>query len=128
VGRIVASVTVANAATPSERLRCNALVDTGASYLTLPVAWRERLGELELVRTVEMETATQEAVQGEVCGPVRIEVEGFDPVFSEVLFVDMTPEQSTYEPLFGYIVLEQSQTAVDPLGQRLVHAGRMDLK
>jgi predicted aspartyl protease len=128
MGRVVASVTIANVAS-SERLRCDALVDTGASYMTLPLAWRERLGELETVRTVvELETATQEVRKGEVCGPVRIEIEGFAPVFSEVLFVEMTPEEGQYEPLLGYIVLEQSQATVDPLGQRLIHVKRMDLK
>lgn len=33
-----------------------------------------------------------------------------------------------YEPLLGYIVLEQCQAAVDMLGHRLVHVGKTDLK
>ncbi|PSQ77303.1 MAG: hypothetical protein BRD37_05325 [Bacteroidetes bacterium QH_8_67_23] len=97
MGRVVASVTIANVAS-SERLRCDALVDTGASYMTLPLAWRERLGELETVRTVELEMATQEVRKGEVCGPVRIKIEGFAPVFSEVLFVEMTCWSSRRRP------------------------------
>lgn len=128
MGRIIASVTIDNLLEPSKSIRCDALVDTGASHLVLPTAWRERLGDLQVIRTIELETATQAVVQGEVCGPVKIQIEGFQPVFSEVLFVDMTPEDGIYEPLLGYIILEQSQAAVDMLGHRLMHVKRMDLK
>ena len=48
--------------------------------------------------------------------------------FSEVLFIDMEPEDGELEPLIGYIVLEQSQAAVDMLGHRLIHVKRLDLK
>jgi hypothetical protein len=77
---------------------------------------------------VEMETADQSLLQGTVCGPVQIQIEGFRPVFSEVVFIDMTPENGKFEPLLGYIVLEQSQAAVDMLGHRLIHVKRLDLK
>lgn len=39
----------------------------------------------------------------------------------------MQPEDGHYEPLLGYIALEQSQAAVDLLGHRLVHVKRLDL-
>ena len=128
MGRIVASVRIANVSDPSSSVRCDALVDTGASYMVLPSAWKDRLGDLEPIQTVELETATQETVQGEICGPVKIQIEGFRPIYNEVLFLDMTPEDGIYEPLLGYIILEQSQVAVDMLGQRLIHVKRMDLK
>ena len=49
-------------------------------------------------------TATQEVVAGSICGPVRIEIEGFPPIFDEVL-VDVTcnPRDGHDEPLIGYI-------------------------
>ncbi len=128
MGRIVTSVTIANAIDSSVSLRCDGLVDTGTSHLTLPSAWKERLGSLEQIRTVEVMTATQEVVEGAICGPVRIEIEGFPPIFGEVLFVDMEPQDGRYEPLIGYIILEQSQAAVDMLGHRLVHVKWLDLK
>jgi len=128
MGRIAASVTVTNLLDADKNIRCDALVDTGASHMTLPTAWRERLGELEEFGTVELETATQETVKAVACGPVRVQIEGFRAVPTEVLFVDMEPEDGTYEPLIGYIVLEQSQAAVDMLGHRLVHVKRLDLK
>lgn len=120
MGRIIASVNIENVLDDSKSLRCDALVDTGMSHMVLPPAWKERLGNLESTRTIELETATQEIITGEVCGPVRIQIEGFRRIYNEVSFVDMTPERGAYEPLIGYLVLEQSQAGVDVLGHRLV--------
>jgi hypothetical protein len=130
MGRIVTSVMVSSypADGTVQPLRIDALVDTGASHLTLPSAWRERLGKIETVREVELETATQECVIGEICGPVRIEVEGFRPTYGEVLFIDMTPVGGLYEPLLGRLPLQSCQAAVDMLRHRLLHVKRMDLK
>lgn len=128
MGRIVVPVRVESASNGSKSILFDALVDTGASHLVLPSAWKERLGPIEAVRSVALELANQEQVEGEVCGPVRIQIEGFPPVWSEVQFVEMQPDEGRYEPLLGYIVLEQSQAAVDLLGHRLVHVKRMDLK
>jgi len=63
-----------------------------------------------------------------VCAPVQVQIEGFRPIATEVLFVDMEPHEGKYEPLVGYIVLEQSQAAVDMLGHRLVPVKHLDLK
>jgi len=128
VGRISVKVRIRNLLEENHALTCDALVDTGAGYMVLPRAWKDRLGELPTVRYIDCETATQQLVKGEVCGPVEIRLEGFDPIYGEVLFVDMEPENGIYEPLVGYIVLEQAQAAVDMLGHRLVHVKKSDLK
>jgi len=128
MGRIVASVKIENVMDVSKNLRCDALVDTGASHMVLPTAWKDRLGQLESTRTIELETATQAIVTGEVCGPVRIQIEGFPAIYNEVSFVEMNPEDGEYEPLIGYLVLEQSQAGVDMLGHRLITIKHMDLK
>ena len=128
MGRISASVKIENLSDAQKVIRCDALVDTGASFLILPSAWRERLRKLDEIKTVDFETATQEVVQGKICGPVRIQIEGFRPIYNEVLFVDMKPQNGVYEPLIGYIVLEQCQAAVDLLGHRLSQKKQMDLK
>jgi hypothetical protein len=103
-------------------------LDTGASLMVLPSAWKDRLGNFEFSTETEVETATQEIVAAEVCGPVRIQIEGFRHILNEVAFVDMKPANGEYEPLIGYIVLEQSLAAVDMLGHRLVPIKHMDLK
>ncbi len=128
MGRVSTSVKIENLLSPEKKILCDASVDTGASHLVLPSAWRDRLGELQEIRTVRLELATQASTEGVVCGPVRIQIEGFEPIFSEVIFVDMVPENGEYEPLVGYIVLEQSQAAIDMLGRRLIHVKRLDLK
>lgn len=128
MGRIVASVKIENVLDVSMNLRCDALVDTGASHMVLPTAWKERLGHLESTRTIELETATQAIVTGEVCGPVRIQIEGFPAIYNEVSFVEMNPADGKYEPLIGYLVLGQSQAGVHMLGHRLVPIKHMDLK
>ena len=111
------------AAAGGDRAQMVALFDrlTGTAGLVLPTAWRSRLGPPPTVRTVEMETADHRVVTGEVCGPVRIQIEGFDTIFNEVTFGED-------EPLLGYIILEQSRAAVDPIGQRLVRVKYYDLK
>ena len=128
VGKIIVSVTIDNAGDLSQGLRCEALVDTGASHLVLPSAWKDRLGKFIGGEEILVETATQETVKAEVCGPVRIQLEGFRAIFSEVAFVDMKPVNGRYEPLIGYIVLEQSLAAVDMIRHRLVHLKHFDLK
>jgi predicted aspartyl protease len=128
MGRIVVNVVIKSLFEPESAINCDALVDTGAGYMVLPKKWKDRLGKLNSVRTIEGETATQHLVKGEVCGPVEIKIEGFEPGYNEVLFLDMEPVDGIYEPLIGYIILEQAQAAVDMLGHRLVHVKKADLK
>jgi len=128
MGRIVANVRIASLLEADKSLECDALVDTGAAHMILPKAWQTRLGNLRVIRQIDCETPTQELVRAPVCGPVEIRVEGFDPVYGEVLFLEMHPADGVYEPLLGYIVLEQCQAAVDMLGLRLVHVKKTDLK
>ena len=113
---------------PESSISCDALVDTGEANMALPATWKERLGHLTAIRTVACETATEERVQAEICGPVEIRIAGFDPVFSEVLFIDMQANEGQYQPLIGYIVLAQSQTAVDMLEHRLLRLKSVDFR
>lgn len=128
MGRIVVSVHIRNALHEEKHILCDALVDTGASGLVLPMAWRERLAPFGKTRSVKLETADQRVIQGEVSGPVEVQIEGFDPVFNEVTFVQSVPEDGTLEPLLGYILLEQARAAVDLVGHRLLPSKAFDLK
>ncbi len=133
MGRIVATVDIENFSETGSSMKLDTLVDTGASYLTLPSHWKSRFGAFASEETVgppewRLQTATQEVVQGTVCGPVKITVEGFRSIYNEVLFRDMKPENGEYEPLLGYIALEQCGAAVDMLGHRLVPVKYMDAK
>jgi len=129
VGRIVTQVKLTNFADPSKALSLSALVDTAAAYITLPNAWRAGLGQMEQLGEIEVEMADQSTKKGFICGPLRAQIGQFRPIMAEVLFLDMQPdEDGEYEPLVGYIALEQAGAAVDMLGQRLVHVNRVDLK
>ena len=128
VGRIAVEATIENGTDSTRSIRCDALVDTGAAWLTLPSSWRERLGKLRLLDTVSVETATQAVVSGDICGPVLLRMGQFRPVLTEALFIDMEPSDGQYAPLIGYIPLEQAQAVVDMVGHRLVKFSRVDLK
>jgi hypothetical protein len=128
MGRIITPVTVSNFVDPGSEIVCDALVDTGAYCLTLPASWKPRLGTLAMSRQVELETADHRTVSGEICGPVRIRISAFDVIAGEVLFTDMEPSDGRYEPLVGYITLEQAGLAVDVVGHRLIRVPRLDLK
>ena len=128
MGRIITSVTVGNFSEPEREIRFDALVDTGAYCLTLPRAWKDRLGTLPVSRAVELDTADHRLVRGEICGPVVIRIAGFDTIVGELLFVEMEPEEGRYEPLVGYVTLEQSGIAVDVVHHRLLRVPHLDLK
>jgi hypothetical protein len=100
-----------------------------SAYVTLPNACRENLGNVEQLGKVEIEMADQSIRKGSVRGPVRVRTGEFRPTAAEGLFIDMKPdEDGEYEPLVGYIALEQASAAVDMQGHRLVHVKRVDLK
>jgi predicted aspartyl protease len=128
MGRIVAKVTVTNPIDKSKSRTFDALVDTGASMLTLPTNWKKDFGDLAETRIAKVEFADQNIREVEICGPVSIQIEGFQKIFSEVAFLEMNTSDGTYEPLIGYIPLEQSGILVDMLGHRLKAAKYLDLK
>jgi predicted aspartyl protease len=129
MGRIITTLRISNARDQEKNIRCDALVDTGASHVVLPKEWKERLGELEFLEEVEFQAANQTKGKVEIYGPVKIQVANFRPVFDEVLFIDMEKNpDGGYEPLVGYIPLEKIPVAVDMLGRRLVKVRALDLK
>ncbi len=107
---------------------CDVLVDTGAAYLTLPNAWRPRLGPLVVYDTVNVETANQAVVTSDICGPILLRFGSFRQVLAEALFIDMEPADGRHEALLGYIPVEQAQAVVDLAGHRLAKVDRVDLK
>ena len=129
MGGIICQAKIENAINGHEGFEFTALVDTGTSHLTLPSVWKDRLGKLKTLVPVELETANQSKLIGEMGGPVSIQIEGFRAIYGEVLFIDMEPrDDGSFEPLMGYIALEASQAGVDILWHRLVHIKYLDLK
>jgi predicted aspartyl protease len=121
MGKIIVDVAVSNIATKDQVVRFDALVDTGATFLTLPSSWKEKLGKLELLEQVELELASGKVIEGEICGPVKIKIGEFRDIIGEVLFIDMEADEvGNYEPLIGYLPLEAIPVGVDMLNHRLV--------
>ena len=90
----------------------DALVDTGATYLTLPGSVLQRLG-VPADREVEFELDNGRIVQHEV-GQTRVCIDGQ----SAIVPVVFAGEGS--EPLLGAVTLELFLLPVDPVRQRLV--------
>ncbi len=129
MGRIVTSVTTASFENLEKEVTISALVDTGAMYLTLPLQWKERFGDFGDLREQTCVLADGSRVKGIIAGPVRMKIEGFQNIYTDIAFVDMKPDASGhFEPLLGCIPLEQSLVAVDMLGHRLLKADSFDLK
>src|SRR5438132_47599 len=105
MGQISTFVTVTNPFDQTKQIEFKAVVDTGAFGLTLPLSWKNSLEPFDIARPVELEMADQHRVPAEVCGPVRIKLQGFQPVSGEVVFMDV-PNESEFEPLVGCMVLE----------------------
>jgi len=69
MGRIVTKVTVTNPIDKDKSRTFDALVDTGASMLTLPTSWKKDLGNLAETRIAKVEFADQNIKEVEICGP-----------------------------------------------------------
>ena len=129
MGKIVVGVSLDNDRTPlAVPVMCDAMVDTGANHLTLPLAWRERFGAFPRSRKVVVHTASH-IVDGEVCGPMAVTVNGFEPIATEALFIPMPPEEDGgYVPLLGHIPLESCGALVDMATRQLKPAKYVDAK
>jgi len=94
----------------------DAIVDTGATALSLPINLIEQLG-LEEVGTTLVRTANG-SVRRRVFGGVRVEIMGRDSIFD---VVELPVDSPT---LIGYIVLERLDLYPDPVNNTLT--GRPD--
>lgn len=128
MGGIIAETTVTNRFDEDKSIACGMLVDTGAGALILPASWKDRLGQFVRSEPVELQLANQEVIRGEACGPVEIRIQGFRPVWNEVIFLESDEPDEEPDPLLGYVILEQAQAAVDMLGHRLVPVQYIDMK
>ena len=133
--RITTQVEISNPFAEGKVLRCSMFVDSGliesgAGGLNLPKAWKRELGTFLQSEPLELVLANGEVVEGEVCGPVAIRIEGFRKIFNEVMFIDTEPVRDTgeYETFLGAMILAQAQAAVDMLGHRLVPVRYVDCK
>jgi clan AA aspartic protease len=91
----------------------DALVDTGATCLSLPRRFVQQLG-LEPHRTRRARTSSGELKDFEMYGMVRLTVQGRDCNVEVAALSDVCPA------LIGQVPLELLDFVVDPLGQQLI--------
>jgi hypothetical protein len=129
MGRITASLRLTNITDASKSLSIRALVDTGAGHITLPLAWREQFGKLFRQEQVLAGLADGSLRKAWVCGPLDAQIEDFRPFSADVLFIEMEPgPDGEYEPLIGYIALEEAGATADFSRDRLMRLPHVDLK
>lgn len=112
----------------SERMEFDAIVDTSATWLTLPVAWRDKFPSLKPGREANFWRPEDKITVGEVCGPFDIRIEGFRPSFGEVMFAELEPINGKLTPLVGSLQLESSQALLDRVNRKLYPLERYILK
>lgn len=128
MGRIICQVTLRNPMDADHEITFDGLVDTRASHLVLPLDWRERLGKFRSEQQVALSLAS-DIIEGTLCGPVEVELEGFRPVFTEALFVDMQPgDRANTKPSSVTSSWKYIPVAVDMVGHRLVDAGALGVE
>jgi predicted aspartyl protease len=125
MGRVVVAATIENLhdlvdvernLLPAERVRrvevADALVDTGATMLSLPTSLIRQLA-LRRVRERRAQTSAG-VVMVQVFGTVRLTVQGRD------CSTDVTEVPDGCPVLIGQVPLELLDFVVDPIGQRLI--------
>ena len=130
MGRIVVETRITNLFDEDKSIRCGMLVDTGAGALILPAAWKERLGRIQAIRD-GFASARQPGCSRRGGMLARRNRDRRVPPGcpNEVIFVEMEGEDDDgYEPLLGYVILEQAQAAVDLVAHRLVPVRYIDMK
>jgi predicted aspartyl protease len=125
MGRVLTEITLENlqdlwdvdrGLLPVEKVRRltvpDALVDTGATFLSLPKRFIEELGLRKMfVRTIVTSIGPGEA---SVFGPVRLTIQG------RVCNVDVMELPDSVPVLVGQLPLESLDFVVDPRNQRLI--------
>jgi len=91
----------------------DALVDTGATLLSLPQRFIEQLG-LQRYRTRRARTASGELKDFEIYGVVRLTIQGRECTTEVAALSNECPA------LIGQVPLEMLDWVVDPIGQRLI--------
>jgi len=111
VGVFTVKAFVWNPQNPEKRVSVELVVDTGATYTTLPSSLLTSLG-IKPVRSIRVRLADNRVVE-RLVGEVGIEVEGFRASATPVIFGD----EGIY--LLGSVTMEQLGLAPDPINKRL---------
>jgi len=111
VGVFTVKVFVWNPQNPEKKVSVELVVNSGATYTTLPTSLLASLG-IKPVRSIRIRLADNRLVE-KLVGEVGIEVEGFRAGATPVIFGD----EGVY--LLGSVTMEQLGLAPDPINKKL---------
>jgi hypothetical protein len=109
MNNIIKPVTITHYRDLELEITVDALVDASMMYVTLPLSMKCRLGSLEKASDHSITLSDGTIHSAEVCGPLKIQIEGFNAFYSSVEFVD-APEG--YVPRIGHTALSQSLAVI----------------
>jgi len=107
MGKVIEKLKLTNAFEPSRTIEVNAVVDTGATMLVIPLSIARKL-KLRKMREVQARYADGHVCSKPVYGVVTAEVMGRAGEF------DVLVEENGHQPLIGQILLEQLDLIVNP--------------
>jgi clan AA aspartic protease len=107
MGKVIERIRLTNVSDPARTVEVDAVIDTGATMLVIPVEMVQRLG-LQKFREVRVRYANGASEAKEIYGIVTVEIRGRTGHF------DVLAETEGSQPLVGQIVLEQLDLVVDP--------------
>ncbi len=113
MGRVTEKVKLTNFVAPEKSVVIEALIDTGATMISVPQSVIEELG-LRKLRETTVRYADNRRVAKPVYGVVTAEIKGRAGEF------DVLAEPNGSRPLVGQILLEQLDLIVDPGGRRVI--------
>jgi predicted aspartyl protease len=111
MGSFTVQAIVWNPHNPEKRLILGLIVDTGATYTTLPASMLEKLGVMP-IRVIRVRLADNRVVE-RLVGEIGIEIEGYRASATPVIFGN----EGVY--LLGAVTMEQLGLAPDPVEKRL---------
>jgi clan AA aspartic protease len=113
MGKVIEKIRLTNFLDPTHTAEVEALIDTGASTIALPLDMVLRLG-LKKLREVRVRYANGTSESKGIYGVVAVEIKGRAGEF------DVIAEAEGTQPLVGQIVLEQLDLVVDPRNRCLM--------
>jgi clan AA aspartic protease len=113
MGKVIEKVKLQNLLDPSKEVEVNAVVDTGATMLALPLDVIEQLG-LQKFKEVNVRYADHRTGKKDVYRIVTVEIQGRAGDF------DVIGEERGSQPLIGQTVLEELDLVVNPKTQSLI--------
>ena len=113
MGKVVEKVKLTSLFEPEKPVEVDAIIDTGATMVVLPMDIVEELG-LRKMREVKVKYANNKVEKKPIYGVVNIELKG------RSANLDVLVEEKGSQPLIGQVLLELLDLIVEPKTRKLI--------